>query len=351
MAPHKLDTPPDTGTMYSPPTAASFRRPLRPGIYAPTPCFFDRDEEIDTGIITRHAVRLAEAGLAGLTVQGSNGEAVHLDSSERDLVTRTTRAALDEANFSTLPLIAGCGAQSTRETIRLCKAAATAGADYALVLPPSYFAASYNQASLRTHFVDVANASPIPVLIYNYPAAAGGLDLNSDFLIDLAEHPNIVGAKLTCGNVGKLARLAAATSPTTTRFTSANSEKPLVVTSAQQPLPYVVLAGSADFLLPALTCGGAGALAGLANLVPKTCVALQRATTAGRMDEAQRLQAVLARADWACIKGGVVGVKAALQSWYGYGGYARSPLPKATKEMTRSMQEGLEEAMALEDEL
>ena len=348
MAPHKLGTPPDTGTMYSPPSASSFCRPLRPGIYAPTPCFFDVDEEVDTALITRHAVRLADAGLAGITVQGSNGEAVHLSHAERDLVTRTTRNALDEAGHFNLPIIAGCGAQSTRETAQLCREASDAGADYALVLPPSYFAASYSRAALFEHFSDVADRSPIPLLVYNYPAAAGGLDLDSDFLEQLAAHRNVVGAKLTCGNVGKLARLVAATA---TSAPPAAADKPLVVASKAQPLPYVVLAGSADFLLPAVACGAAGALAGLANLAPKACVALHQAASSGKADEARRLQYVLARADWACQRGGVPGVKAALQAFCAYGGNARRPLARPGKDDTRRLLEGLEEAMALEDEL
>ena len=345
MAPHKLGTPPDTGTMYSPPSVSAFCRPLRPGIYAPTPCFFDLDEEVDTTIIGRHAVRLADAGLAGITVQGSNGEAVHLSHAERDLVTRTTRNALDEAGYFDIPIIAGCGAQSTRETLKLCRDASVAGADYALVLPPSYFAASYSRAALIDHFMEVAEKSPIPLLIYNYPAAAGGLDLDSDFLEQLAVHRNVVGAKLTCGNVGKLARLVAATTP------AAATDKPLGAASKHQPPAYVVLAGSADFLLPAVACGGAGALAGLANLAPKACVALHRAAQAGSADEARRLQHVLARADWACQRGGVPGVKAALQAFCAYGGNARRPLARPGKEDMRRLLEGLEEAMALEDEL
>ena len=349
MAPHKLGTPPDTGTMYSPPSAASFRRPLRPGIYAPTPCFFDASEDVDTTTIGLHAVRLADAGLAGLTVQGSNGEAVHLSPSERNLVTHTTRNALDEAGYSTLPIIAGCGAQSTRETVQLCRDAADAGADYALALPPSYFAASYSRAAIRQHFVDVADASPIPLLVYNYPAAAGGLDLDSDFLTDLSEHPNVVGAKLTCGNVGKLARLVAATAPEASSESA--SDKPLVLASAAQPLPYIVLAGSADFLLPALACGGAGALAGLANIAPKTHVAMQRAHARGQTAEALRLQRILARADAAAQRGGVVGAKAALAAHFGYGGQARRPLPRVGKEELRRAREDFDELVRLEKSL
>ena len=346
MAPHRIATPPedDTDMCFSLPSSSS-RRPLLPGIYAPTPCFFLPNEEVDTATIMKHTVRLAQAGLAGITTQGSNGEAVHLAPSERSLVTLTTRCALDSAGFFHLPVIVGCGAQSTRECIQLCHEAAEAGGDYALVLPPSYYKASYPRSALQEHFESIASASPIPIVIYNYPGAASGLDLDSDLLIELAEHPNITGVKLTCGNVGKLARIAAATS--TNKISSPST---FIGPGASSP-PFLVLAGSADFLLPALSASGSGALAGLANIAPKACVALYEAYTRGKMAKAWELQSVLARADWVVQKGGVVGTKAGLDSWFGYGGYARKPLPRWGRDEVAENRKGLEEVMRLERSL
>ena len=345
MAPHRTASPPDEDNDICLSAHSSLgRRPLLPGIYAPTPCFFLPDEEVDTATIVKHTVRLARAGLAGITTQGSNGEAVHLTPSERSLVTLTTRRALDNADFSHLPIIVGCGAQSTRECIELCRGAAEAGGDYALVLPPSYYKASYPRSALREHFENIASASPVPLLIYNYPGAASGMDLDSDLLIELAQHPNIVGVKLTCGNVGKLARIAAATSASTPSSWASAS-------LAKSPRPFLALAGSADFLLPALSASGSGALAGLANIAPKACVALYEAYARGEMERAWELQSVLARADWVVQKGGVVGTKAGLESWFGYGGFARKPLPKWKKEEVAGNREGLEEVMRLEKSL
>ena len=94
-------------------------RPLTPGVYVPTMCFFTPEtEDIDTAAIARHAVRLAREGVTGLATQGSNGEAVHLTHTERQLVTATTRRALNAEGFNHMPLIVGCGSQSTRETIQ-----------------------------------------------------------------------------------------------------------------------------------------------------------------------------------------------------------------------------------------
>jgi 4-hydroxy-2-oxoglutarate aldolase len=334
MAPHRMATPDshdDEPVLTYTSHFQSTQRPLVPGMYAPTPCFFDNNEEVDPSAISRHAIRLARAGLAGITTQGSNGEAVHLSPAERQQVTRTTRNALDAAGFLHVPIIVGCGAQSTRESIALCNEAAEAGGDYVLILPPSYYKAGlgYPRVTLMTHFRTIAEASPLPVLIYNYPGAASGLDLDSDFLLELAAHPNVVGVKLTCGNLGKMGRVISGAS--------------------DRNLPFFSLAGSADFLIPSLSIGAAGGLVGLANLLPKTCVALQRAYEQGDHKRARYLQGVLARADEIVQKSGVVGTKAILQEWYGYGGFARRPLPRfgegVSQDEWRGWIEGMREGM------
>ena len=289
-------------------------RPLRPGVYVPTVTFFyDDSEDLDLETLARHVVRLARGGVAGLTTQGSNGEAVHLSHEERKLVTKGTRNALDHAGYSDIPVIVGCGSQSTRETIELCREALHAGGDYALVLPPSYYKPMYATNSLVEFFQDVADRSPIPILIYNYPGAAAGIDLDSDVITTLAKHPNIVGCKLTCGNTGKLGRIAAAVDATTTSDNGSG---------------FMCMGGSADFTLQTLVVGGSGIIGGLGNIAPKACVRVIELYSQGKMAEAQKLQAVVARGDWAAITGGIVGTKSALQTYYGYGGYSRKPLPR-----------------------
>lgn len=315
-------------------------RPLVPGVYVPTMCFFDENEDIDTDTIATHVVRLARAGVTGLATQGSNGEAVHLTHSERSFVTSTTRKALNDAGYTSMPLIVGCGAQSTRETVQYCVEAWEAGGNYALVLPPSYYAPLFAPSSgtVSDFFSAVADASPIPIIIYNYPGAVGGLDLSSDLIIKLSAHPNIAGVKLTCGNTGKLARVAAGTRKLTKNY------------DPQQP-DFLVLAGSADFTIQSLVAGGHGILAGLANIAPKACIKTVEAYKSGNTAEAQALQETIAAGDWTAIQGGVVGVKAGLQAWSGYGGYARSPLPKPTAEQTRQWKEGFRDLILLEKSL
>ncbi|KAF2675185.1 dihydrodipicolinate synthetase family protein-like protein [Microthyrium microscopicum] len=312
-------------------------RSMVPGIYVPTVAFFDPEtEELDLDTISSHAIRLAAAGVQGIATQGSNGEAVHMTHRERNLVTFTTRKALDRAGHSDMPIIVGCGAQSTREAIELCHDAHTAGGDFALVLPPSYYIGLHAKSTVMEFFRDVATASPIPILIYNYPPAAGGIDLNSDAIIELSKHPNIAGCKLTCGNTGKLNRIAAATR---------------AVTLEDPGSGFMCMGGSADFLLQTLVGGGSGIIGGFANIAPKACVKLVNAFEKGNLKEARRLQAIVARGDWAAIQGGIIGTKSAMQSHFGYGGYCRKPLPRPNKEETARWREAFEETIALEQAL
>ncbi|KAK3937863.1 hypothetical protein QBC46DRAFT_176183 [Diplogelasinospora grovesii] len=329
----------DSSTLDVP--ALHMTRPLVPGVYVPTMCFFEEvSEEVDTAAIARHAVRLARAGVTGLATQGSNGEAVHLTHAERQLVTLTTRKALNDAGYAHMPIIVGCGSQSTRETIQYCCEAWDAGGDYALVLPPSYYSSLFapSNETVMEFFKTVASASPIPIIIYNFPGAVGGLDLSSDVIVQLSAHPNIVGVKLTCGNTGKLNRVAAAT-------------RKLSKTRDPNHPEFLVLAGSADFSIQSLVAGGHGILAGLANIAPKACIKTIELYKQGKYVEAQNMQEIVSEGDWTAIQGGVVGVKAGLQGWMGYGGYCRSPLPKPTGEQAKKWKEGFRNLVMLEKSL
>ena len=308
-------------------------RPLRPGVYVPTVAFFKANEDLDRDTIAMHARRLANSGVAGIATQGSNGEAVHLTRQERQQVTQTTRKALNENGFPFLPIIVGCGAQSTRETIELCSDALASGGDYALVLPPSYYKSSHQSDTIVQFFRDVADESPIPILIYNFPGVVAGIDLSSDVISELAKHPNIVGCKLTCGNTGKLARIAAATDAAVPNDTDSK---------------FMCLGGSADFTLQTLVVGGSGVICGIGNVAPKACVKIVDLFVRGKLAEAKKLQAVVARGDWAAIAGGVVGTKSALDTYHGYGGISRRPLPRVTKSDAAKFASEFKEIVELE---
>lgn len=112
------------------------------GVYAPVVAFFNEDETLDFSALKQHVTRLANGGVAGLVIQGSNGEAPHLSHTERRQVISTAKETLKSTGRYDAIVIAGCGAQSTRETILFCTEAAESGASFALVLSPSYWSKS-----------------------------------------------------------------------------------------------------------------------------------------------------------------------------------------------------------------
>ncbi|KAK2735407.1 hypothetical protein CKAH01_01788 [Colletotrichum kahawae] len=279
------------------------------GIYAPVVAFFHEDETLDVEALKTHIERLSKSGVAGLVIQGSNGEAPHLLHSERQQVIATAAAVLKQHGRPDAVIIAGCGAQSTRETIQLCSEAKESGADYALVLSPSYWSKSWihRKPVIQKFFDDVATASPIPILLYNFPAVTSGIDLDSDLIATLAaSNDKIVGCKLTCGNLGKLHRVAH---------------------DAKIPQPFAAFAGKSDFFLHGLVAGSNGVIAAAANFVPKVHLRLLELYDAGDLKAAQELQTKLSQADWVLVQLGVAGLKAALDRYFGYGGgRSRRPL-------------------------
>lgn len=282
-------------------TAANGRRAVDlQGIYPPLPTFFKENEDLDLETLAEHITRLRAAGITGFVALGSNGEAVHLTTDERRAVIAAVRAAAGMEN----QVLAGAGALSTRETIAYCELAAEAGVDVALVLPPAHYRSRMTPQALRAHYRAVADASPLPVAIYNMPGNTAGLDLDAETVITLSAHPNIVGLKDSSGNLAKLAE---------------------VVAGAREG--FAVLAGSAGFLLPAMIVGARGAVAALANIAPRECLELVRLVREGKLDEARTLQARLVPVNTAVTSGfGVAGLKAALHFVAHYGGGPRRPL-------------------------
>ncbi len=292
---------------------------LPSGIYPPLPTFFNAQDVLDLHTLRQHIVRIADSGIAGYVLMGSNGEAAHLSEDERATLVSTARETI--GTESSLPLIAGCGDQSTRATIAHCQQAARYGADTALVLPPSYYKGLMNNQALIAHYRAIADASPIPILIYNMPASTGGLDLDAPTICTLAGHPNIIGVKDSAGNVTKLAQIVAAV-----------------------PESFRVFAGSASYLLPALAVGAVGAVAALANIFPQVVCDVQALFEAGELDDARSVQASLIAANTAVtVLYGVPGLKAALEITAGYGGNPRMPLQPLTLQQRAQLTKILQE--------
>jgi len=317
---------------------------LLPGIYAPTQVFYHPEtQDLDTDTIAKHAVRLARAGVVGIVTNGSNGEAVYLTPEERAQVTRVTRNALDAAGFTKTCLIVGASDQSVRGTLRLCEAAAREGGDAVLLMVPSFFKWAMDTPTIERYFTKVADGSPLPVIIYNYPGAVSGIDIDSDTLTRLAEHPNIVGTKFTCGNVGKLARVASVTQSVSEIFLKREAE-------ASSSL-YFSFAGVADFISSSVWVGGSGAIVGAANVFPRACVNVYNLAVAGMSKEAMKAQQDLARADWSLTKRAIPGFKAILDKFYGYGGKPREPMQGLSEEEAGILCEEIAWMMDIENSL
>ncbi|KAJ3466483.1 hypothetical protein MRS44_004047 [Fusarium solani] len=306
-------------------------RSLPGGIYAASMTFFDSaTDDIDRQTQRQHTIRLVKAGIAGFVVMGSNGEAPHLSIEERNTVIRETRSALDSVGKQDRPIIAGCSENSVRGTVHLCRQAGLAGSDYALVLPPSYFRGGMSPDIIESFFTDVADQSPIPIILYSFPAVSAGIEVDSDLLSRISQHPNVAGTKFTCGDTGKLNRVS---------------------TAMKSRQPYAIFGGLADFILPALVAGATCVIAGGANVTPRTCVKVFDLWHEGRVEEAREMQAVLAHGDWEHTARGISGTKAALNVLFGYGGNPRRPLKSLSEAAIAEMRGGMGELVALEEQL
>jgi len=300
------------------------------GIYVPTLCFFKGEkQEVDHDTIFKHVERLAKSGVHGVVANGTTGEPSHLSRAERLAVIKTHRTALDSGGLKGKGLIVGTGISSTWESIELTQEAADAGANYAMVIPPGYFKSAMTDASLERFFTEVADASPIPILLYNFPGvgAANGIDLDQNLISKLAQHPNIVGIKLSCGNLGKAARLA-----------SLHSQE-----------DFAIFMGLAETLLHGLTGSGiSGAITGIANNAPKACLRVFDLYQKGNFEEARKAQNELSAAAEIELKGGIHAMRYGCEHYFGYGGESRRPFAPISEELKAKTVAWLEPLMGRE---
>ena len=269
------------------------------GIFPPLPTAFDKDENLAPAQMQENIRKLSHYGLSGFLVLGSNGELVMLNRKEQETVFQACREAIAPGKL----MLAGTGGESTRETIEQTRLAARAGADAALVLNPFYYKGQMSPMALQAHFWAVAEAAKIPVIVYNMPSNTG-LDMDADTIFSIAEHPNIIGVKDSGGNVVKLGELVAGAKP-----------------------GFQVLAGSAGFLLPALSMGATGGILALANIAPAQCLEIFQAFHEGDTVRARDMQHRMIAINAAVTRRwGVPALKAAMDHLGLYGGPARRPL-------------------------
>ncbi len=278
------------------------------GVFAPITTPFDPTSGDFAPLQFRQNIsRLLAEGVNGIVVSGSTGEAALLDADEQRQLVAVARQLSDAAW-----LIAGTGAESTRQTIALSHAAAVEGANAVLVRPPAYFSAGATPVSLALHFRAVADASPVPVLVYNIPKYTH-LALEPAFLQQLTAHERIIGVKDSSGDPKNLA-------------------------AYREAVPqWTVLAGSASLLFAALEMGCQGGVIGVACFAPSLCVQLVREFEQGHRAAAGRIQERVTPLDKEIVgKLGPAGVKAAMDAVGLYGGPTRPPLaPVSTADRER----------------
>lgn len=269
------------------------------GIYPPITTPFDGEGAIAHDKLAANVGRWNATKLAGLVVLGSNGEYVYLNKREKLETIATVKKHLAPGKR----LIAGTGCESTLHTIGLTRQAADLGADAAIIITPNYYKSAMDHAAMVRHYLAVADASPIPLVVYNMPAYAG-VDLAPGTVIELAKHPNIMGLKESSGNVAKMGN---------------------IIGSMRED--FSVMAGSAGFLYQSMVVGAKGGVCALANVAPDECCDIYEFARAGRHDDARVLQIRMIPPNGAVTTGfGIPGLKYAMELLGYYGGPVRSPL-------------------------
>jgi 4-hydroxy-2-oxoglutarate aldolase len=281
------------------------------GIFPPLTTPFEPDGSVSLSGLKQNVGLYNRTGLSGYVVLGSTGEAILLSRSEADAVL----AAGKEAAAPGKILIAGTGAESTAETIDRTRRAAELGYQAALVKTPHYYKPQYKPDVLIEHYRRVADASPIPVLLYSVPQFTG-ISLEAAEVAALSSHPNVVGIKDSSGSVQRVSEMIAAA-----------------------PRSFQVLTGSASTTYPSLAIGARGAILALACVLPELCVELYSAFQSGQHDRARQLQEALQPASKAMVAlPGPAGVKHGMDLRGYHGGPPRLPLQPPSEDIQQEIQ-------------
>lgn len=286
------------------------------GVFVPVTTPFDRATgELAPGALRENARTLFGRGVSGVVAAGSTGEAPLLTEDEYRDVLEGLRDVVPPDRW----LIAGAGRESTRATVAAAAAAGDTGADAVLIRPPAYYASALTVAALVEHFHRVADASPVPVLLYNIPKHTH-VDLPEALFAALAGHENVVGAKDSSGDLKSFA-------------------------AYRQAVPeWTLLAGSGAHLYATLELGGAGGVLAVANVATELAVDVYRAFVGGDRADAGAGQERLTPLNRTIVSdAGVPGVKAALDAIGMYGGPVRPPLRDLDSDGRRRVRSLLDE--------
>jgi 4-hydroxy-2-oxoglutarate aldolase len=281
------------------------------GVFPALTTPFSADGSVSVEDIKHNVTKYNTTGLAGYVAMGSTGESVLLSRKEVD----TVLVAVKESAAPGMRLIAGTGAESTAETIERTKRAAELGYHVALVKTPYYYKPMYKPEVFIAHYRRVADASPIPVLLYSVPQFTG-IALEAPEVGVLAQHPNIIGIKESSGVVQRIAEMLDAA-----------------------PRPFQILTGSASMLFPSTVLGTVGGILALASPLPELCIAVFDAVRQGKLEKARELQGGIQEASKLIVSQcGIPGVKYAMDLAGFKGGLPRLPLQPVQDEQKKAIQ-------------
>jgi 4-hydroxy-tetrahydrodipicolinate synthase len=279
------------------------------GVIPPIVTPMQANEDVDLPRLRELIDRLLAAGVHGIFVLGTTGEFYALDEREKQQVIAEAVAHVDKR----VPVIAGTGAETTREAVRLTRLAEREGADAVAVITP-YFIHPTQQEQID-HFRRVAEGTTLPLLLYHNPALCGGVKLDVGTVAQLAQVPNIVGIKDSFGDLTNLVEYVRATPPT-----------------------FAVFQGRDTLIEPALQYGAKGAVPGCGNIVPKLVVGIYEAHMNGDQAAAREAQLRLSPVRLALAAGTAPGgVKAAMNLVGVPVGPSRSPIAPLSAEQKQKL--------------
>jgi 4-hydroxy-2-oxoglutarate aldolase len=269
------------------------------GIFAPLITPFDADGNVALGEVRNNVTLYNKTKLAGYVPNGSTSESVLLRWEE---VYKVWEAVRDAAAPEKL-LIAGTGAESTAETVEHTNRAAKIGYAVALVRTPSFYKPSIDDHMLAEHYLRVADAARIPVMVYSVPVFTH-VTVGASLIERVGKHPNIIGMKDSSGDMKGIAAIIAAA-----------------------PKGFQTLTGAASSLYEALQLGAVGAILGLADVFPDLCAEIYAAAEAGDRAKAQTLaQKLVIPSKMLLMDYSIAGLKYAMERLGFYGGLPRLPL-------------------------
>ena len=274
------------------------------GIYPPLTTPFQNDE-VAYKKLANNVKKYDIKNLAGYVIFGSNGESVLLTKEEKLKMISTIREHVNAEKI----IIAGTGLESIKDTISLSNDAAKNGADFVLIITPSFFKSAMNHKAFVEYYTIVADSLSIPVIIYNVTKFTN-VNIAVESLAKLAEHQNIVGVKNSTENIAQISE-----------------------TIYNTPNDFFILAGTGSVLLSALNSGAVGGVLALANVAPDECIAIYELFNQGKVEEAQNVQNRMLAVNKAITATyGVAGLKSAMGLLGYFGGLPRKPLqPLASK--------------------